>query len=763
MNGRNHATTHFRARIVHRFEKPPIGRWVGLILLVGLLLPAIGIEPVTADPQAAGVVSEPRADSGAQLTVEPSVWLMESGSSATFSATWIGIAGDCAPESAWYFWNGSRPFVGGYLNSTSGPGVEFTAASAITGVVNLTVRSTTEITCNNQSSSVQGFANVRITVVAPLVASPLASNATLLTPGASVSIRGSIEGGLRPYHVRASFGDGTEINLTVGNPGPFSLEHAYPKGSYRPDVTIEDSGGSLVSSSLPSPLNVSDGPAIAIRSSVTAAEMGRPLTLSAELLGIQGDLEYQWSVAGHTFATTSNVSFDDSYPVNFTTSLEVIRVVPPLNLINLEITTDLSIPVNPLPSVTWGPLPSQAEAGRAISVGVAIREGTSPYELHWQLPPSSLAGNLSMPVPGTYFLLLAPSTPGDFQLDATLTDGDGSGLHQVLQFPIVEPPLELSVAANRSPAVGGVLQTIQLETMGGAGPFWWCVAPSESPASASPLEGEAEGDGTFVWSGLFQTVGNVSFSIFFLDNASYSVSDFVELSAVPPLTASLSVYVENGTSGPELNATVALGGGLAPFHVALVTDGSPWISSWLSSDGIFSWIERANQSGAVTVGLQLRDSAQETFGENQSVVVPPNTTTGPSPPPPPPPVVSSPVTATGNGAWSIPIEILAAVGVGGLAFVGLRAYLSRARRGPAAPPTPGVDASEVLRRLVTAGDGIERGSLELLAEDAGLALSQVRATIERLERDGVLRTELGIDGEELLTWVGAPPGPEKST
>jgi hypothetical protein len=759
MNARYRVATCAHAQILRRPEKPPRAQCLALIFLLGLLFPAIGIQPLAAAAPAAGGVSASHAAGAARLTVNPSDWLMESEGSASFSATWTSFSGDCASVGAWFFWNESRSFVGGYLNSTSGPSVQFTAATAVTGVVNLTVRSAIQLTCNNQSRAIQGIATVRITVVAPLVASPLASDTALPTPGASVALRGSIYGGLRPYRVLASFGDGVETNLTVGTPGPFSLDHAYPNGSYRPDVTIEDSGGAIVSSSLPTPLNVSEGPAIAIRSSVTAAELGRPVTLSSELLAIQGDLVYRWSVAGHVFATTSNVTFEDPYPVNFTVSLEVIRVVPPLYLVNLELTTTLSIRVDTLPNVTFGPLPSQTETGEGVSLGVSVHNGTSPYELHWQMPPSNLTGILSLPAPGTYFLLLAPSSPGDFQLDATLTDADGAELDLTLPFPVVEPPLDLSVGANRSTVLGGVLQTLQFATSGGVNPLWWIVVPNEAPVTSSPLEGETDRDGTLVWTGLFQTVGNVSISIVFLDAASCSVSDFVVLPAVTPLFASFSVLVENGTAGPELNATLALEGGLPPFHVALDAGGSVWISSGLSTDGNYSWTNRANQTGTVAVDLELSDSAQQTLWENRSVVVVPNSSGGPAPPPPT--VVSTPATAKGNDVWSIPLEILTAAGVGAITFVGLRTYLSRTRRGPSPPPTPTVDASEVLRRLVTAGDGIERGSLELLAEDAGLSLSQVRATIDRLAQDGVLRTELGVDGEELLTWVDAPPGPEK--
>ncbi len=43
--------------------------------------------------------------------------------------------------------------------------------------------------------------------------------------------------------------------------------------------------------------------------------------------------------------------------------------------------------------------------------------------------------------------------------------------------------------------------------------------------------------------------------------------------------------------------------------------------------------------------------------------------------------------------------------------------------------------------------------VELLAEEEGVDRATVRATLERLCRDGMLRAERGPDGEEAYAWA----------
>jgi len=57
-----------------------------------------------------------------------------------------------------------------------------------------------------------------------------------------------------------------------------------------------------------------------------------------------------------------------------------------------------------------------------------------------------------------------------------------------------------------------------------------------------------------------------------------------------------------------------------------------------------------------------------------------------------------------------------------------------------------------LRRIIEPADGAERFTVELLAEEAGIPLTVVRSTIDRLVSEGTVHSESGADGEEVLSW-----------
>ena len=66
---------------------------------------------------------------------------------------------------------------------------------------------------------------------------------------------------------------------------------------------------------------------------------------------------------------------------------------------------------------------------------------------------------------------------------------------------------------------------------------------------------------------------------------------------------------------------------------------------------------------------------------------------------------------------------------------------------------PGPNPEEELKRIIEPADGAERFTVELLAEEAGIPLSVVRTTIDRLVAEGRVHSESGADGEEVLSWT----------
>ncbi len=759
MNGRSRDANGESSRTE---PAPPRKAGTGRTKLILILTVAI-LAPLILFPQGAMHTADskfvPQEMPPPRLSADPAIWLMESGTTASFSADWLGTPADCVPTGVWYFWNVNQSFVGGLLNTSTGPSTQFTADSALTGITELTVQSAIQLDCTNQSVSFRESTSVRITIVAPLVLTPPEANPVIALPGERVELVDSFSGGQPPYHILISFGDGSEKSLSLESPGTFSVSHSYGQGTFLPEATVTDSGGANASLALSEPLQVTIGPAAAIRDSSPAAELDRPLTLSSQLIGINGSVEYQWTVGSRLFGTTPNVTFADPYEDNFTVTLQVLYINPPLDLLALEVVTTLMISVTPPPNVSWTVFAGQSEATASVPVSVEVQGGVAPYQLRWQLPPTDLGGALRLPAPGSYYLLVPPSTPGNFLLTSTLVDSNGAEVRTSQAFPAIEPALNLTVTAHRTNGSAGVLQNLQLTISGGVAPFCWVIVLSTPPTSASPLVGQIDSDGSIDWTGLFQTIGDVSLSIFLLDASFKAVSTNSTFPAVSPLVGSFSAVVQNTSTSPVLNASVALIGGFPPFHVTLTVEDTPWIAATVPSDGSYFWTGEANQSGTLRIEFQVEDSVQETLWANRSVIVVLNSTREPEPPPPNglPPPTASPAYSGLIAPGTVAFLVLAGL----LAFVGSLVVIFRSRRRPTPSAPEPIDATEVIHRLVIAADGVERGSLELLAEDEGLSIARGRATIDRLVKDGSLRSELGVNGEELLTWVGSPPSPEK--
>ncbi len=63
------------------------------------------------------------------------------------------------------------------------------------------------------------------------------------------------------------------------------------------------------------------------------------------------------------------------------------------------------------------------------------------------------------------------------------------------------------------------------------------------------------------------------------------------------------------------------------------------------------------------------------------------------------------------------------------------------------------DPVAVIRGIIEPCDGIDRPTLELLADEEGLGRDLVDRTLARLRTDGTLRYERGPDGEEVFAWA----------
>jgi hypothetical protein len=97
--------------------------------------------------------------------------------------------------------------------------------------------------------------------------------------------------------------------------------------------------------------------------------------------------------------------------------------------------------------------------------------------------------------------------------------------------------------------------------------------------------------------------------------------------------------------------------------------------------------------------------------------------------------------------------------VGAVLAAVLAAFLvARVLRRTRSPDPPPPDPVEVLEGLIRPADGADRLTIEMLAEEEGVPLEMVRTTIDRLIREGRIRSESEPGGGEVLAWE-APSDP----
>jgi hypothetical protein len=237
-----------------------------------------------------------------------------------------------------------------------------------------------------------------------------------------------------------------------------------------------------------------------------------------------------------------------------------------------------------------------------------------------------------------------------------------------------------------------------------------------------------------------------------VDSAGAIANTSLGLPLPPRLTLQVTVGVRSASpAGGSVTLSLALeiSGGVAPFRVVFGAGGrAAWVFS-VAADGPYFRNFTLAPSGAVDWSVACSDALGVTAGENGSLSV------TPSSPPAPVPPGGPPASPNGGPRPGVPFASLAAASVVALAVVaitilGVRWW--RRRRG-ADPPAPGPDPVGVLRRLIEPADGADRPTIELLAEEEGIPLPEVRATIDRLVADGTLLREVSPEGEEALSWA----------
>lgn len=215
--------------------------------------------------------------------------------------------------------------------------------------------------------------------------------------------------------------------------------------------------------------------------------------------------------------------------------------------------------------------------------------------------------------------------------------------------------------------------------------------------------------------------------------ASASVQQNVDFVPRLAVEAAIASVVTSGSA--EVNVSASAIQGAPPLVWAVVpgtaTDNGSEFAGALPDGGAFSWNGTYRAGGTLSATVVVVDAVGVFAVVNLTVSLLPSGASGPS---------------VSDGGSDVLFVVLAVLALAAAAFL-----FRRGARKPAAPTRP-PDPVNVLREAIEPSDGVDRGLVELLAEERGVPLEVVRATLERLKVDGTVRAGRGADGEEVLAW-----------
>jgi hypothetical protein len=706
-------------------------------LLIALLLATASAVGVGVPPRVltAGEVTA-AVSLSAHLAVDPATWVLPAGGNATFVATWVPSSPACTAVADWFRWSLASAFADGSLDAGNTSAVVFDAASAQTGSTTLEARSSVSLDCGGVRDTfvAAGFANV--TVIAPFALENLSVEPSVVEPGSNASLTGIIAGGEPPFVVEVRWGDGTSSAVRLVSPGSFSLSHRYSSGTFVPSATADDSSGLNATATVEEPVVATSALAVGLVPRELAGDVGVAIPWLGAVINAPSSFEWG-SACGRP---TSWILLSTGPPegsCTFTSAgTGAMYLAVRTASLGAEAVGMLDEDVRPDPTLELSGPEAPAEVGTTARIGATLEGGVPPFELSWSLVGSELSGTMTVAEDGQFLLPICPIAPGSFTLSVRVADAAGGSTGTVAQPLAVAPPLnDTVVLGSTENGSVGVLE-IEGTVAEGTAPYDWAVATSPASVGSAPSVGVLNGTPSFEWSARFAAEGAVAVTVVVVDaSGAWSVRQNATV-AVPLLAGAISVDANRTLGAGRLGVAISLSGGLSPFSAVVVAGGQRW--NWtIPADGSTSSSLEVTP-GVYSVEVVVTDALGYELTANGTT----NVSAGAAPLPS--------EEAGGGAASAVGIAAVLALGGGGLFLL-----VRRRRRGVA--PATAFDPREVLQRIIAPADGADRATVELLAEEAGIPLETARTTLDRLVREGAVRSEVDADGTEVVSWEAPTP------
>lgn len=592
-----------------------------ITLLVTCLVPWTGSGLFFGDAAASGHVVVDQAghahqsDALISVTITPNGTDVISGQGAQFEAQ--AVANSPGMSSFTYSWT-VGPNAPGGITQDSGSTTTFMASQVSTAT-------STSLTVTAMAyDELMGFvpvtasATVIVVVIPILVAEPLTASPDPTTPGTHVTLAMTLEGGLPPFNVTWSLGDGSTAKEVVSADGSFHIDHVYEAGSYTPSATAIDSAGESSSTSTLTTLIVSSRLAVTL-SAPSQGDVGDSVTVQSSVNGGDPPYSFDWTASSGQSSLSSG-----SWSVPLLTSGPVgISLAVTDSLGQVASAASITIVSNPPPTLVLGSSLTSTDVGMSFPLALAIDGGTPPYMVTWTDEAEEASFSSTFASPGNYLCPYAFAIPGNVIIEASITDKDGAStsVNELVGKVVPLPSVNLSLYPS-TPTVG---TTLNVSGIVGHGlpPYTYSFAFSGTVDSYSPLSGSLRGPGVATWSGSVPGASPVLVTMYVTDYGGAETTGSLTISAVTRLEGSLTLSPSLGEVGRPLTATVSTTGGTPPYTFSISgTDGES-VTGLAPTPGIRSVQLVPAVAGNITFTLSISDSLGRAIDQQAVVDVAP--------------------------------------------------------------------------------------------------------------------------------------------
>ncbi|MCI4362243.1 MAG: hypothetical protein L3J77_03530 [Thermoplasmata archaeon] len=401
-----------------------------------------------------------------------------------------------------------------------------------------------------------------------------------------------------------------------------------------------------------------------------------------------------------------------------------------------------AISVVATPFLELSGLGAVGDVGVPFLFSVNVSGGVGPFDVRCSVVDGASNETTAAPSDGTFTAAVVPESPGPVWVVGTVTDADGRSFSAVTPVGRATPPPVLS-AANVPFAEVGYLTPLAVAVAEGTPPFSWSVAVVPGVSAISPATGTLGSDGAIPLSATFDRAGLFAIPVALVDASGVSVATNLSVNVSAGLNLTIAPGASPSVAGAPLPLRATISGGLPPYQYRIVLSDNELSEGNASQVGPIDWTATPVVAGYLGVHASVRDSTGRVANVTFTIYVAPAG-------------AASAGIAPSSAAGTLAALATAGGSIAALAgtFVIRRWWRRRSTATPRSPPD-GPGRTVVRELLAESEDGLDRSTLELLAEERHLSGPELSAAIAAWQRSGRVRVDDDGDGRQVVRWV--PP------